>query len=47
MVLLLVIAMLIWRGARRGLIIALWFVGLVAIFGLFNYHVTSHLDLSF
>jgi hypothetical protein len=47
MVLLLVIALLIWRGAKRGLIIALWFVGLVAMIGLFNYHVTSHLDLSF
>lgn len=47
MVLLLVIALLIWRGAKRGLIIALWFVGLVAMIGLFNYHVTSPLDLSF
>lgn len=47
MVLLLALALLIWRGAKRGLIITLWFVGLVAMIGLFDYHVTSHLDLSF
>ncbi len=47
MILLLVIALLIWRGARRGMIIALWAVGLVAMIGLFRYHVTSTLDLSF
>lgn len=47
MVLLLALALLIWRGAKRGLIIALWFVGLVAMIGLFDFHVTSHLDLSF
>ncbi len=47
MVLLLAIALLIWRGASRGLIITLWFVGLIAVIGLFDYHVTSHLDLSF
>ena len=47
LVLLLAIALLIWRGASRGLIIALWVVGIVAMLGLFNYHVTSHLDLSF
>ncbi len=45
MILLLVIVLLIWRGANRHLIIALWFVGLVAVVGLF--HVTSALDLSF
>lgn len=47
MVLLLALALLIWRGATRGLIIALWFVGVVAMLGLFDFHVTSHLDLSF
>jgi hypothetical protein len=29
------------------MIIALWAVGLVAMIGLFRYHVTSVLDLSF
>ncbi len=47
MILLFVIALLIWRGARRGMIIALWAFGLVAMIGLFRYHVTSVLDLSF
>ena len=47
MILLLGIAVLIWRGAKRGMVIALWFVGLIAMIGLFKYHVTSHLDLSF
>ena len=47
MILLFAIALLIWRGAKRGMIIALWFVGLVAMIGLFKYHVTSVLDLSF
>ena len=47
MVLLFAIALLIWRGAQRGVILALWVVGLVAMVGLFRYHVTSVLDLSF
>lgn len=47
MILLLVIALMIWRGANRYVIIALWFLGLVAAVGLFRFHVTSHLDLSF
>lgn len=47
MVLLLVIALLIWRGAKRGLILILWFVGVAAMIGLFRYHVTTPLDLSF
>jgi hypothetical protein len=47
MVLLFVLALLIWRGAGRGVILTLWFVGLVAMIGLFRYHVTSALDLSF
>lgn len=47
MILLLGIALLVWRGAQRGLIISLWLVGVVALVGLFRYHVTSVLDLSF
>ena len=47
MVLLFALALLIWRGAKRGVILALWFVGVVAMLGLFRYHVTSVLDLSF
>ena len=47
MILLLAVALLIWRGARRGVILTLWFVGLAAVIGLFRYHVTSVLDLSF
>lgn len=47
MILLFGIAFLIWRGAKRGLILSLWFVALLAMIGLFRYHVTSALDLSF
>ena len=47
MILLLGIALLIWRGAKRGLIISLWVLGVVARLGLFRYLVTSGLDLSF
>ncbi len=47
MILLFVLALLIWRGAKRGTIIALWALGVVAMIGLFRYHVTSVLDLSF
>jgi hypothetical protein len=47
MVLLLVIALLVWRGANRTVIITLWVVGTVAMLGLFRFHVTSLLDLSF
>ena len=47
MALLLVLALLVWRGAKRGMVIALWAVGLVALIGLFRFHVTSTLDLSF
>ncbi|MBJ7400673.1 DUF5993 family protein [Mycolicibacterium sp.] len=47
MILLLVIALLVWRGANRGVIIGLWVIGVVAMIGLFRYHVTSVLDLSF
>lgn len=45
--LLLVLAVLIYKGVRRGFVLALWFVMLVAMLALFRYHVTSNLDLSF
>ena len=47
MVLLLVTAMLIYRGAARKWILTSWIVALVLMLGLFRYHVTSPLDLSF
>lgn len=47
MILLLVIALLIWRGAKNGLILSLWVIGVIAMIGLFKWHVTSVLDLSF
>ena len=46
MILLLVLALLIWRGAKHGLILSLWVIGVVAMIGLFRFHVTSVLDLS-
>ncbi|MCB0925855.1 MAG: hypothetical protein KDB50_15135 [Mycobacterium sp.] len=47
MFLLLAIALLVWRGAKGGMILGLWVVGVLAVLGLFRYHVTSVLDLSF
>jgi hypothetical protein len=47
LLLLLGIAWMIWRGAKREMVIALWVVGLILMVGLFRYHVTSVLDLSF
>ena len=47
MILLFAIALLIWRGAKRGLILSLWVIGVIAMIGLFKWHVTSVLDLSF
>lgn len=47
MILLFALALLIWRGAKHGLILALWVIGVVAMLGLFKWHVTSVLDLSF
>ena len=47
MILLFVIALLVWRGAKHGLILSLWVVGVIAMIGLFKWHVTSVLDLSF
>lgn len=47
MAVLLAVAILVYRGAKRGLIIGLWLLGVVATIALFRYHVTSPLDLSF
>lgn len=47
MILLLVITVLVWRGANRGTVIGLWLIGIVAVISLFRFHVTSTLDLSF
>lgn len=47
MILLFALALMIWRGAKHGLILTLWVIGVVAMIGLFKYHVTSVLDLSF
>jgi hypothetical protein len=47
MLLLFLLAVIIYRGARRGWVLLLWFVALIAVLGLFRYHVTSPLDLSF
>jgi len=47
MVVLLALAVCVYRGVRNGVIIALWVLGLVLSIALFRYHVTSALDLSF
>lgn len=46
MILLFSVALLIWRGAKRGLVIGLWALGVVAMLGLFQYHMDSVLDVS-
>jgi hypothetical protein len=46
-IMLLVLALMIWRGTGRPLVIGLWLITLVAMLGLFRFHVTSQLDLSF
>jgi len=40
-------ALAIWRDAPRGVVLACWGVSLVLMIGLFRYHVTSSLGLSF
>jgi hypothetical protein len=40
-------ALAIWRDAPRGLVLACWALALVLMLGLFRYHVTSSLGLSF
>ena len=47
LVLLLITAILIVKGSKRGLILSVWVISLVLMLGLFRYHVTSALDLSF
>jgi hypothetical protein len=47
MILLLVTAILAYRGLRARVIISLWALTLVATLLLFNYHVTSSLNLNF
>jgi hypothetical protein len=47
MVVLMATAVLAWRGASRRVVITLWVVGLVAMLGLFRYHVSSPLHLNF
>jgi hypothetical protein len=45
--LLLFTALAIWRGAPRRLVLSCWLVALALMLGLFRYHVTSSLGLSF
>ena len=40
-------ALAIWRDAPRGLVLGFWVLALVLMIGLFRYHVTSSLGLSF
>lgn len=47
MFVLLAVALLMWRAANRNVVIGLWVVCLVLMIGLFRYHVTSALELSF
>lgn len=46
MVLLLSISLLMWKGAKRGLIISLWVCTLAAMLALYRYHLTAALDVS-
>jgi high-affinity Fe2+/Pb2+ permease len=41
------IGLAIWRGAPRWLILTCWVGTLLLMIGLFRFHVTSVLDLSF
>jgi hypothetical protein len=45
--LLLFTALAIWRGARPRLVLSCWMVALLLMLGLFRFHVTSSLGLSF
>lgn len=47
LLLLAAVGLMAYRGASRRLVIGLWFVALVAMLGLFRYHVTSPLHLNF
>ena len=45
--LLLLTGLAIWRGAPRWLVLGCWTLSLLLMLGLFRYHVTSSLGLSF
>ena len=45
--LLLFIARAMWQGAPRWLVLTCWFGTLLLMIGLFRFHVTSSLGLSF
>lgn len=45
--LLLFTGLAMWRGAPRWLVMSCWMVALALMLGLFRYHVTSTLGLSF
>ena len=45
--LLLFIGFAMWRGAPRWLVLSCWFGTLLLMIGLFRFHVTSSLGLSF
>lgn len=45
--LLLFIALAIWRGAPRWLVLTCWLGTFLLMIGLFRFHVTSSLGLSF
>lgn len=47
MLVLMATAIAAWRGASRRVVISLWAIGLIAMLGLFKYHVTSALHLNF
>jgi hypothetical protein len=45
--LLLAIGVAMWRGAPRWLVLSCWTAALLLMVGLFRFHVTSSLGLSF
>jgi len=47
MIVLMATAFCAWRGLSRRVVMTLWVFGLVAMLGLFKYHVTSPLHLNF
>ena len=47
LILLLITGLAIWRGAARWLILSGWMLTLLLMLGLFRFHVTSALGLSF
>ena len=47
MLVLMATAIAAYRGMSRKLVITLWVIGLIAMLGLFKYHVSSPLHLNF